>query len=167
MLIHVVSDTSDRIHLGQQPSLARFFVGVSDSTITSFSWLVIEIDTAKNSRAKSAANLVPTGSNAIARWTSWSVCNDSAVKRCRLLPTSIWEGGDRFLPNKAKKYFVFNAGRCGLHVPAAGCWGIGGPAAISDCESGGARWDRLRSNASGNIISGRRSPRRLSACISK
>jgi len=46
----VVSDTSDRIHLGQQPSLARCFVGVSDSTITSFSWLLIEIDTAKNYR---------------------------------------------------------------------------------------------------------------------
>ncbi len=57
----VVSDTSDRIRLGRQPSLARCFVEVSDSTITSFSWLVIEIDTAKNSRAKSATNLVPTG----------------------------------------------------------------------------------------------------------
>jgi hypothetical protein len=48
----VVSDTSDRIPLDQQPSLARCFVGVSDSTITSFSWLLIEIDTAKNSRRK-------------------------------------------------------------------------------------------------------------------
>jgi hypothetical protein len=45
MLILVVSDTSDRTHLGQKPGLARGFVGVSDSTITSFSWLLIEIDT--------------------------------------------------------------------------------------------------------------------------
>ena len=63
MLTPVVSDTSDRTHRGQKPSLARCFVGVSDSAITSFSWLVIEIDTAKNSRAKSATNLVPTGRN--------------------------------------------------------------------------------------------------------
>ena len=41
----MVSDTSDRTHLGQEPSLARGFVGVSDSTITSFSRLLIEIDT--------------------------------------------------------------------------------------------------------------------------
>jgi hypothetical protein len=47
MLILVVSDTSDRTHLGQKPSLARGFVSVSDSTITSFSWLLIEIDTLK------------------------------------------------------------------------------------------------------------------------
>jgi transcriptional regulator with XRE-family HTH domain len=41
----VVSDTCDRIHFGQTASLARGFVGVSDSTITSFSGLLIEIDT--------------------------------------------------------------------------------------------------------------------------
>ena len=41
----VVSDTSDRTHLAQKPSRARGSVGVSDSTITSFSWLLIEIDT--------------------------------------------------------------------------------------------------------------------------
>ncbi len=40
---------------------------------------------------------------------SGSACSDSAgAKQCRLLSTSIWEAGDRFLPNKAKKYFVFN-----------------------------------------------------------
>src|SRR5580700_6637011 len=66
--------------------------------------------------------------------------NNSAVKRCRLLSTStsIWEGEDRFLPNKAKKYFVFSAGRRGIHVPPWGCRGSGRPAAIPDCESGGA-----------------------------
>jgi hypothetical protein len=43
----VVSDTSDSTHLGQKPSLARRFVGVSDSTITLFYWLLIGIDTEK------------------------------------------------------------------------------------------------------------------------
>ncbi len=47
MLVGVVSDTSDRTHPGQKPSLARRFIGVSDSTITLFSWLLIEIDTTK------------------------------------------------------------------------------------------------------------------------
>jgi hypothetical protein len=37
----------------------------------------------------SATRLTWTG-NSIVRWTSWSVCNDSAVaKRCRLLSISI------------------------------------------------------------------------------
>jgi hypothetical protein len=43
----VVSDTSDRAHLGQTPSLARRFVAVSVATITSFSGLLIEIDIRK------------------------------------------------------------------------------------------------------------------------
>src|ERR1700693_2462570 len=51
MRILVVSDTSDRTHLGQKPSLARGSVRVSGSTITSFSWLLIEIDTAKKKRS--------------------------------------------------------------------------------------------------------------------
>jgi hypothetical protein len=51
MLMLVVSDTSDRAHLGQKPSLARRFVAVSVATITSFSWLLIEIDT-NSERAK-------------------------------------------------------------------------------------------------------------------
>ena len=58
---------------------------------------------------------------------------------------------------------------CGIHIPTRRCCGAGGPAAISDRESGGARGcaGRLRNNASGNIISGSRSPGRSSACISK
>jgi len=41
----VVSDTSDRTHCVQTPNLARCFVGVSVSTITSFSWFFMETDT--------------------------------------------------------------------------------------------------------------------------
>lgn len=47
MLMLVVSDTSDRAHLGQKPSLAERFVAVSVATITSFSGLLIEIDICK------------------------------------------------------------------------------------------------------------------------
>ena len=72
----VVSDTTDRNPLGQRPSLARCFIGISDSSMMSFSWLLMEIDTTNNSKAKRAANLVPTGNSSIPRWTSWSVCKD-------------------------------------------------------------------------------------------
>jgi hypothetical protein len=41
----VVSDTSDGTHCVQTPNLARCFVGVSVSTITSFSWFFMETDT--------------------------------------------------------------------------------------------------------------------------
>jgi hypothetical protein len=48
--------------------------------------------------------------NFIAPWTNWSVYRGSAEeKMCRLPSTLIWgEGGNIFLPNKAKKCFVFN-----------------------------------------------------------
>jgi len=41
----LVSDTSDGTHCVQTPNLARCFVGVSVSTITSFSWFLMETDT--------------------------------------------------------------------------------------------------------------------------
>ena len=72
----VVSDTSDGIPIGQRPSLARCFVEVSDFTMTSFSCLLIEIDTAKMAEQSWLQSLVPTGNNSILRWTRWSVCKD-------------------------------------------------------------------------------------------
>jgi hypothetical protein len=89
MLILVVSDTSDRTRLGQKPSLARGFVGVSNSTITSFSWLLIEIDTPVPNELGASATTAQGRSRAASPQHQFG------------------KGGDRFLPNKAKKCFVF------------------------------------------------------------
>ena len=43
-------------------------------------------------------------------------------KRCRLPSTSIWEEGGTFLPNKAKKFFVFNRGEHDRSISSTNCW---------------------------------------------
>jgi hypothetical protein len=90
MLILVVSDTSDRTRLGQKPSLARGFVGVSNSTITSFSWLLIEIDTPVPNELGASATTAQGRSRAASPQHQFG------------------KGEIGFLPNKAKKWFVFN-----------------------------------------------------------
>src|ERR1022692_1530467 len=53
--------------------------------------------------------------NFIARWTSLSVCNDSAgAKQCRLLSTSIWEEEDRFFTKQSQEVLCFQWQRYGM-----------------------------------------------------
>jgi hypothetical protein len=60
-------------------------------------------------------------------WTSWSVCNDSAgARRCPSSQHQSGKGEIGFLPNKAKKRFVFTDGDCGTKdqgSPGSRNWG--------------------------------------------
>src|ERR1700676_739282 len=60
-----------------------------------------------------ATKLIWTG-NSIARWISWSVCNDSAEERqCRLRSTSIWEEGDSLFSKQSQEVLCFHGQRYG------------------------------------------------------